>query len=207
MPGDAWSSSRHGSWSANRLPHPFLNELKVKETVDAETLCDASGQWRLADRSATLQLDQSTAAPLGAGLAQPSDTPLRRLSYTQMNSLRLVRSSGLSMTTSACACRRTNIPTGNQIYGTLASVVEELLKESNDWLPEAAAKRARRCLTSVLKMAAELLRTGRVQRGRIRNTCAEQSGVYSRRSNRKISLLLARNTNARRPSMIGFWQN
>lgn len=160
------------------FPHPFLNELKVKETVDAETLCDASGQWRLADRSATLQLDQSTAAPAPVPELVPGPiAPLRRLSYTQMNSLLTCPFQwfvndyiGLRMPPA------TNVPTGNQMYGTLAhKVVEELLKESKSWLPEEAAKRAGALFDDlILKMAAELLLDGQgATRDRIRNTLCE----------------------------------
>ncbi|NMA19744.1 MAG: PD-(D/E)XK nuclease family protein [Lentisphaerae bacterium] len=87
----------------------------------------------------------------------------------------------------------TNVPTGNQMYGTLAhKVVEELLKESNDWLPEAAAKRAGALFDDlVLKMAAELLLDGQgATRDRIRNTlCEAVRGLFEEIKSKNLTVV------------------
>ncbi|HPY90697.1 MAG TPA: PD-(D/E)XK nuclease family protein, partial [Lentisphaeria bacterium] len=160
------------------FPHPFLNELQNRKEVDAETLCDASGQWRLADRSVKLTRDLSTPAPTPSPELEPSSvTPLRRLSYTQMNSLLtcpfqwfLNDYIGLRMPPA------TNVPTGSQMYGTLAhKVVEKLLTESKSWLPEEAERRAGELFDELVpQMAAELLLDGQgATKDRIRNTLCQ----------------------------------
>ncbi|NLF61770.1 MAG: PD-(D/E)XK nuclease family protein [Lentisphaerae bacterium] len=160
------------------FPHPFLNELQNRKEVDAETLCDASGQWRLADRSVKLVRELSTPAPTPSPELAPSSVkPLRRLSYTQMNSLLtcpfqwfLNDYIGLRMPPA------TNVPTGSQMYGTLAhKVVEKLLTESKSWQPEEAEHRAGELFDELVpQMAAELLLDGqKATLGRIRSTLCQ----------------------------------
>ena len=127
------------------------------------------------DRGVSLKPDRSTIAPAPEPELAPSPiAPLRRLSYTQMGSLLtcpfqwfLQDYIGLRMPPAM------NVPAGHQMYGNLAhKVVETLLTERKDWLPEAATRRAGELFDDlVVKMAAELLLDGQgTTRNRIRST-------------------------------------
>jgi ATP-dependent helicase/nuclease subunit B len=157
------------------FPHPYLDELKVNCKADAETLCNASGHWSLADRSVDLLQEPLVDTPVPTPeLAPATIAPLRRLSYTQMSSLLTCPFQWfLADYIGLCMPPAMNVPTSSQMYGSLAhKVVEKMIEEKKSWQPDEAEKRAGEYFDDLVgKMGAELLEDGQsVIRDRIRST-------------------------------------
>lgn len=161
------------------FPHPLLDELKIKKenTFTPEKLTDSEGTWNLAGRSVALERQEVFAPKAKAGIETNSIRPVRRLSYSQLNTLItcpfqwfLQDYIGLKMPPAM------TVPTGSLMLGTLAhKVVEEIYKGRETLTVERAVQAAKKKFEQLLpSMAAELLLDGRnVERNRICKTLVE----------------------------------
>ena len=158
------------------FPHPLRDELKIekKNVVTSEKLTDSTGKWTLAGRSITLEKQPLFEPAAKARIEPNSIRPVRRLSYSQMNTLItcpfqwfLQDYLGLKMPPAM------TVPTGTQMLGTLAhKVIEEIYKGKETLDVEDAVRSAEEKFEELLpSMAAELLLDGRnVERERIFRT-------------------------------------
>ena len=161
------------------FPHPLLDELKIKKenVLTPEKLTDSKGKWALAGRSVTLEKQLIFAPAAKARIEANSIRPVRRLSYSQMNTLItcpfqwfLQDYLGLKMPPAM------TVPTGSQMLGTLAhKVIEEIYKGKEFLTVEEAVRSAKEKFAELLpSMAAELLLDGRnVERQRIIRTLSD----------------------------------
>ena len=161
------------------FPHPLLDELKIKKenVLTPEKLTDSKGKWALAGRSVTLEKLRLFAPAAKARIEANSIRPVRRLSYSQMNTLItcpfqwfLQDYLGLKMPPAM------TVPTGTQMLGTLAhKVIEEIYKGKESLTVEEAVRSAQEKFEELLpSMAAELLLDGRnVERQRIIRTLSD----------------------------------
>ena len=158
------------------FPHPLLDELGIpkKEILTPEKLTGPDGKWSLAGRTAVLAEQPLFKPKSKACIKSNSIRPLRRLSYSQLNTLIscpfqwfLQEYLGLNMPPAM------TVPTGVLMLGTLAhKVIENIYRGKETLTVEEAVRNAEKEFSSLLpSMAAELLLDGRsVEQERIRKT-------------------------------------
>ena len=158
------------------FPHPLLDELDIpeKNIVTPEKLTDSAGKWTLAGRTVSLKEVPLFKPAVKARIEKNSIRPIRRLSYSQLNTLIscpfqwfMQDFLGLELPPAM------TVPTGSPMLGTLAhKVIEEIYKGKETLTVKEAVQKAERKFEELLpSMAAELLLDGRnVERQRILRT-------------------------------------
>ena len=161
------------------FPHPLKDELRIADgnIFKPEDLTDSEGKWTLAGRSIVLEEQPLFEPEVKKGIDANTIRPTHRLSYSQMKTLiscplQWFLQNYLDLRLPPAM----KVPTGPQMFGTLAhKVVEEIYKGKETLTVEEAVRDAELKFDQLVPfMAAELMLDGRnVERKRIRTTLAD----------------------------------
>ena len=161
------------------FPHPLKDELRIADgnVFKPEDLTDSEGKWTLAGRSIVLEEQPLFEPEVKKGIDANTIRPTHRLSYSQMKTLiscplQWFLQNHLDLRLPPAM----KVPTGPQMFGTLAhKVVEEIYKGKETLTVEEAVRDAELKFDQLVPfMAAELMLDGRnVERKRIRTTLAD----------------------------------